>query len=165
MKNTHQKSSIFNQKFIPCKLMKNMHQKSSIFMLKKVEEIPPHFPENLDIGNSRSLPGPPTAPTQSRPVPSHSQLSLNQSQFMSAGRYVAKWCCRTLTDLFSSNSPLIMVPVVGVDHTPTTAVPTTSTSVSVSALIPTNFTHGHRAHDRFSLDTARLADVSQHPSS
>ena len=55
---------------------------------------------------------------------------------MSAGRYVAKWCCRTLTDLFSSNLPLI-VPVVGVDHTPTTAVPTTSTSVPVSALIPT----------------------------
>jgi hypothetical protein len=64
-------------------------------------------------------------------------MNLSSDNHMSAGRYVAKWCCRTLTDLFSSNSPLIMVPVVGVDHAPTMAVPTTSTSVPVSALIPT----------------------------
>jgi hypothetical protein len=31
---THQKSSIFNQKFIPCKLMKNTRQKSSILCQK-----------------------------------------------------------------------------------------------------------------------------------
>ena len=66
-------------------------------------------------------------------------MNLSSDNHMSAGRYVAKWCCRTWTDLFSSNSPLI-VPVVGVDHAPTTAVPTTevytmsSTSVPVSAL-------------------------------
>ena len=72
-------------------------------------------------------------------------MNLSSDNHMSAGRYVAKckWCCRTLTDLFSSNSPLIMVPMVGVDHTATTAVPTTevyamsSTSVPAPALIPT----------------------------
>ena len=63
-------------------------------------------------------------------------MNLSSDNHMPARRYVGKWCCRTLTDLFSSKSPLI-VPMVGVDHAPTTAVPTTSTSVPVSALIPT----------------------------
>ena len=70
-------------------------------------------------------------------------MNLSSDNHMSARRYVAKWCCRTLMDLSSSNSPLIMVPVVGVDHTPTTAVPTaevytmSSTSDPAPALIPT----------------------------
>ena len=63
-------------------------------------------------------------------------MNLSSDNYMSSGRYVAKWCFRILTDLFSSNSPLI-VPVVDVDHAPTTAVPTMSTSVPVSALMPT----------------------------
>ena len=69
-------------------------------------------------------------------------VNLSSDNHMSAGRYVTRWCCGTMSDLFSSNSPLI-VSVVDVDHAPTTAVPTTevytmsSTSVPVSALIPT----------------------------
>ena len=75
-------------------------------------------------------------PSQSSSI----DMNLSSDNHMSAGRYVAKWYCRTLTDLFSSNSPLI-VPVDGFDHA-TTAVPTTevyttsSTSVPVSALPP-----------------------------
>ena len=92
-------------------------------------------------------------------------MKLSSDNHMSAGRYVAKWCCCILTDLFSSNSPLIMVPTAGVDHTPTTAVPTTevytmlSTSVPAPALIPTVLPHFDSTS---SLGPQSLLTVSNH---
>ena len=72
------------------------------------------------IPQARLLEGSLHAPQLSRS--SSIDMNLSSDNHMSAGRYVAKWCCRTLTDLFSSNSPLIMVPMVGVDHTPTNVI-------------------------------------------